>query len=65
MNAHTTAEELKQAYAEKYEGETLSDFELQNAVSDYNGRVDNFLNALFEEVLEDAREGGFKEEEGK
>ena len=58
MQAHITVEEFKQAYADKYEGETLSDFELKNAVEDYNGRVDNFLDSLFEEVLEDARESG-------
>ena len=57
MQAHITVEEFKQAYADKYEGETLSDLKLKNAVEDYNGRVDNFLNALFEDVLEDAREG--------
>ena len=57
MNAHITVEEFKQAYADKYEGEALSDLKLKNAVEDYNGRVDNFLDALFEEVLEEAREG--------
>jgi len=62
MNAHTTKEEFAQAYANIYEGAVLSDTELENAVNDYNGRVDNFLDALFEEVLEDAREGGFMEE---
>ena len=58
-NAHITKEEFAQAYADNYEGATLSDIELENAVEDYNGRVDNFLDSLFEEVLEEAREGGF------
>ena len=62
MNAHITKEEFAQAYADNYEGATLSDIELENAVNDYNGRVDNFLDALFEDILEDAHEGGFMEE---
>ena len=62
MNAYTTKEEFAQAYADNYEGATLSDLELENAVNDYNGRVDNFLDALFEDVLADAYEGGFNEE---
>lgn len=59
FNAHITKEEFAKAYADNYEGATLSDIELENAVSDHNGRVDNFCDALFEEVLEEAREGGF------
>ena len=61
MNAHITKEEFAEAYANNYEGAVLSDLELENAVNDYNGRVDNFLDALFEDVLADAREGGFNE----
>ena len=59
MNLHITKEEFAQAYADNYEGATLSDIELENAVNDYNGRVDNFLDFLFEEVLEGARAGDF------
>ena len=60
---YITKEELALVYKENNEGEELSDKELDNAVSDYNGRLDNFADALFEEILEGITQGEYKEEE--
>jgi hypothetical protein len=60
---YITKEELALVYKENNEGEELSDKELDNAVSDYNGRLDNFADALVEEILEGITQGEYKEEE--
>jgi hypothetical protein len=59
---YITKEELALIYKENNEGEELSDTELNNAVSDYNGRLDNFADALVEEILEGITQGEYKEE---
>ena len=60
---YITKEELALIYADNNEGKQLSDKELDNAVSDYNGRFDNFADALVEEILEGITQGEYKEEE--
>jgi hypothetical protein len=65
MEAHINKDQFAEIYANNYEGETLPEVALLNAVEDYNGRVDNFLDALLEEVLEDAREASAEVEEAK
>lgn len=65
MEAYINKEQFAEAYANNYEGEALSEIALLDAVEDYNGRVDNFLDALLEEVLEDAREASAEVEEVK
>jgi hypothetical protein len=60
---YITKEELALIYADNNEGQQLSDKELDNAVSDYNGRLDNFADALCEEILESITQGDYKEEE--
>jgi hypothetical protein len=62
---YITKEELADLYKTYHEGEELSSQELEEAVSDYNGRLDNFADALLEEILEEAREGNYKEEEAE
>jgi hypothetical protein len=59
---YITKEELASIYADNNEGEQISDKELDNAVSDYNGRLDNFADALCEEILEGITQGEYKEE---
>jgi hypothetical protein len=62
---YITKEELAHLYKTYHEGKELSNQELEEAVSDYNGRLDNFADALLEEILEEAREGNYKEEEAE
>lgn len=59
---YITKEELAHLYKTYHEGEELSSQELEEAVLDYNGRLDNFADALLEEILEEAREGNYKEQ---
>lgn len=59
---YITREELALIYKENNEGKELSDKELDNAVSDYNGRLDNFADTLVQEILEGINEGDYKEE---
>jgi hypothetical protein len=60
---YITNEELALIYKENNEGKELSNKELNNAVEDYNGRLDNFADALVEEILEGITQGDYKEEE--
>jgi hypothetical protein len=60
---YITKEELALIYKENNEGEELSDTALNNAVSDYNGRLDNFADALVETILEGITQGDYNEEE--
>ena len=60
---YITKEELASIYADNNEGEQISDKELDNAVSDYNGRLDNFADALCEEILEGITQGEYKEDD--
>ena len=62
---YITKEELALCYRSNNNGEELSDKELDNAVSDYNGRLDNFADALLEEILEGSKSGDYNEEKGK
>ena len=58
---YITNEELALIYKENNEGEEISGKELDNAVNDYNGRLDNFADALVEEILEGITQGDYKE----
>ena len=60
---YITKEDFTKFYKTHHEGEELSSQEIEEAVSDYNGRLDNFADSLLEQVLEDAREGNYKDEE--
>jgi hypothetical protein len=59
---YITKEELGMCYRSNNEGKDLTDIALDNAVDDYNGRLDNFADALLEEILEGANSGDYDEE---
>lgn len=59
---YITNEELALIYKANNDNEEISGKELDNAVSDYNGRLDNFADALCEEILEGITQGAYKEE---
>lgn len=57
MNNHyITKDELSLIFKEVYEGKELTETILENAVSDFNGRLDNFMASLLEDVLADANQ---------
>lgn len=55
-NHYITKEELSLIFKEVYEEKELTETILENAVSDFNGRLDNFMASLLEDVLADANQ---------
>jgi len=58
---YITNEELALIYKANNDNEEISGKELSNAVNDYNGRLDNFADALCEEILKGITQGDYKE----
>jgi predicted transcriptional regulator len=56
MTKHIDIEELKGIYKDNREG-NVSDSAFAEAVEEINGRVDNFIDALLEDILQDLAEG--------
>jgi hypothetical protein len=56
MTKHIDIEELKAIYKDNREGD-VSDSAFAEAVEEINGRVDNFIDALLEEILQELYEG--------
>jgi hypothetical protein len=54
--SHITIEELKAIYADNREG-NVSDSAFAEAVEEVNGRVDNFIDGLLEDILQELAEG--------
>ena len=51
-------------FESEYEGQELpTEHELTEAISEIQGRTDNFYNEIVDEVITRLREGDFKEEE--
>lgn len=55
-------DELIFLYNDHFKGEVASDKELDRAVEEYNGRMDNFAEELIGSVLDDLYEGIYKDE---
>jgi len=56
MTKHIDIEELKAIYKDNREG-NVSESAFAEAVEEINGRVDNFIDALLEDILQDLAEG--------
>jgi hypothetical protein len=56
MNGHMDIDELKAIYKDNREGNP-TDLAFAEAVSEINGRVDNFLDGLLEDILQELYEG--------
>jgi hypothetical protein len=53
---YITVKELKAIYADNREG-VVSDSAFAEAVEEVNGRVDNFIDGLLEDILQELEEG--------
>jgi len=56
MTEHMNVDELKASYKENREGNPTA-LAFAEAVSEINGRVDNFLDGLLEDILQELYEG--------
>jgi len=56
MTEHMDIDELKAIYKDNREGNP-TDLAFAEAVSEINGRVDNFLDGLLEDILQELYEG--------
>ena len=55
MGKHIDIEELKAIYKDNREG-NVSDLAFAKAVDEINGRVDNFIDGLLEDILQELYE---------
>ena len=61
MSLYISKEELEVLYKEMFpQDEKPSDDILEQAVDDYNGRLDNFANELVDMVCHDIQDGSFE-----